>query len=59
MKKNLTAVFLFCIFAMAVHAVPGTEHFIKDNSDEYGPYTLDELINDISYTIAEWDKLDN
>ena len=34
-------------------------YLIKDNSDEYGPYTLDELINDISYTIAEWDKLDN
>lgn len=38
MKKNLTAVFLFCIFAMAVHAVPGTEHFIKDNSGEYVYY---------------------
>ena len=34
-------------------------YLIKDTSDEYGPYTLDELINDISYTIAEWDKLDN
>lgn len=35
------------------------KYLIKDTSDEYGPYTLDELINDISYTIAEWDKLDN
>ena len=34
-------------------------YLIKDTSDEYGPYSLSELINDVSYTIAEWDKLDN
>ena len=35
------------------------KYLIKDTSNEYGPYSLSELINDVSHTIAEWDKLDN
>lgn len=34
-------------------------YLIKDTSADFGPYTLPELLEDIIYTLSQWDKIDS
>ncbi len=34
-------------------------YLVKDTSADFGPYTLSELLEDITYTLSQWDEIDS
>ena len=34
-------------------------YLIKDTSADFGPYTLPELLEDITYTLSQWNEIDS